>query len=81
MLKINMEKLLETLNTKWANKRCPMCGENDWNLQDKVFELREYNNGGLIIGNVPIVPVVPITCTNCGNVIFVNPMIASEIEE
>jgi hypothetical protein len=78
---MNTEKALRHLNEKWGQKNCPMCGINNWNVSDKIFELREFNNGNLVVGKEStIFPVFPVSCNNCGNSIFVNALIAGAIE-
>lgn len=80
--KLDSSKLLGILNEKWQNTGCPMCGTRQWQVDTKIYELREYNQGTLVIGGQSsIFPVVPIVCTNCGNTIFVNPMITKVIKE
>lgn len=74
MANINQDKLINILNEKWGNKPCNMCGTGNWLVSDKVFELREFNNGDLIIGGGPITPLVTITCSECGNTILINPI-------
>lgn len=76
---MNTEKLINHLNEKWG-KPCPMCGSNNWNVSDKIYELREFHDGNLIIGSGPIFPVVPVSCNNCGNSIFVNALVSGAIE-
>lgn len=80
MAKLNTEKFLEKINNKWKGKQCPYCG-GTWLASDKIFELREYNNGDLVIGGTPIQPVVPITCKDCGNTVLINPLALDAIEE
>ena len=75
MSSINQDKLIEELNKKWHGNGCPMCGNASWVVSDKVFELREFNNGDFIVGNVPIVPIVTVSCDNCGNTVLVNPLV------
>ncbi len=73
--KIDKKKLIEYLQTKWKSP-CPLCGVGNWNVSDGVFELREFNEGNMIIGGTPIVPVIPITCGNCGNTVLINAITA-----
>lgn len=81
MARLNSEDFINKLNERWNTKICPMCGQNNWNISNKILEIREYSDGGLVIGNVPIYPVVSVTCQNCGNTIFVNPIVLSSVEE
>lgn len=53
------------------NSRCQICGNTNWSIEKRVFELREFNNGDFIMGG-PIIPLVPMTCTNCGNTGLIN---------
>ena len=69
--KIDKTKLVKHLQGRWTNP-CPLCGVPGWTVSDSVFELREFNDGNMIIGGTPIIPVVPITCNNCGNTVFLN---------
>ena len=78
--KINIEKVIQQLNSKWENRPCPMCGSNSWNVSDKVYELREFHGGNLVIGSGPIFPVIPVSCNNCGNSVMVNALMAGAIE-
>lgn len=78
--KMNTEKVLNHLREKWGSKECAQCGANNWSVTDKVFELREFQGGSLIVGNSPIIPVVPVCCTNCGNTILVNAMVSGALE-
>ena len=78
--KINSEILIKHLQTKWKGQKCQMCCEGNWNISDTIFELREYNQGSLVIGGGPIIPVIPITCDNCGNTILINAIKAGVIE-
>lgn len=59
-----------------------MWGGNNWNIEDKIFELREFNNGNLILGggNSSIIPLLAITCTQCGNTQFLNALMCGAID-
>lgn len=81
MAKLNTGQLLHELDLRWGGKLCPYCG-GKWIVTDKIFELREYHNGNLVLGGgVPIQPVVTITCENCGNTVLVNPLVLKAVEE
>jgi len=79
MAKFDGNKLIIHLEKKWQGKPCPMCGVGNWNVQDSSYELREYHGGNIVIGGGPIIPVVPVVCTNCGNTILVNAIIAGVV--
>lgn len=80
MAKFNAQKIIDHLKDKWQNRTCPLCGHGNWNVSDSVYELREFNDGALMVGGAPIVPVVPVTCNNCGNTIMVNAILSGAIE-
>ena len=80
MPEIKPEKVISHLKEKWKGRNCPMCGIGNWNVSDKIFEVREFNGGDLILGGTPIIPVVPVTCSNCGNIIMVNAIISGAVE-
>lgn len=80
MSSYDTDKLMHELNNKWGKKICPMCGQNVWSVQDKCYELRQFNREGFMVGG-PIVPVVPISCQNCGNTLLINALIAGVIDK
>jgi hypothetical protein len=79
MTDVKSEKIIQHLSTKWKGRSCPMCGTGNWNVSDKVFELREFHDGNLVLGSGPIVPIIPVTCDNCGNVVLVNAIVAGAV--
>lgn len=79
MAAIESKKVISFLSEKWGEKKCPMCNHDAWEVQDKVFQLSEFHQGNLVVGG-PLVPVIPVTCTNCGNTILVNALIAGAID-
>ena len=83
MSKIDTEKLIKFIDSKWHASVCPMCGVRAWGVSEKVFELREFNEGNLVIGgpNSVISPVIPVTCRNCGNTVFINALSTGLLED
>lgn len=78
----NIEKTIKFLNEKWNNQNwCPMCWEKKWNVSDKIYELREFNQWSLIIWWSPIFPVIPVSCENCWNSVFINALISWALNE
>lgn len=78
MSNFDTEKLLSHLKVKWASRPCPMCGSGPWNVQDSIFQLLEYSEGGISIGG-PVIPVIPVACTNCGNTVLVNAIVSKAL--
>src|ERR1035437_4669468 len=54
-------------------KPCSLCGNNNWQIEDAIFELREFAGGGLTTG-VAVKPVLSMTCTGCGHILFISPL-------
>lgn len=75
------KNLIDYLKEKWKNNCCPMCGESNWFVQTKVFQLTEFSKEkNLFIGG-PVFPVIPVMCVYCGNTILVSAIQASVIDE
>lgn len=52
---------------------CPICGHNQWGVNNIVTEMREFQNGDFILGpGSAIMPFVSISCNNCAHTLFVN---------
>ena len=52
---------------------CAVCGGSQWQVEDTMFELREFAGGGIATqGSVK--PVVTATCNNCGHILFMSPL-------
>ena len=76
MSDVDSEKFINHLKEKWKGSACPLCKTGNWTVSDKVYELREFHDGNMVIGGGPIVPIVPVTCDNCGTTILVNSILA-----
>lgn len=73
---IDFEKFKLFMSTK-LNNPCYLCGERNWSIPDKYYELREFTGGGLVIGgNTGVSPVIPMTCNNCGNTVLINAIVS-----
>jgi len=71
-----LKRLVIHLEQKWGDQSCPLCENDNWNVSDSIYKLQGSVGQNVIFGNVPIIPVVPVTCTNCGNTILVNTIVA-----
>ena len=80
MTKIDPKKIIEHLDKRWKDKTCPVCHSDKWSLGDQIFEIREFNEGNLIVDSGPIFPVIPIVCDSCGNVVLLNAIKAGFLE-
>lgn len=81
MFKLDYDKLIDSINKKWTSKACPMCGQNNWTVDNeiqtiiKVGEKKDVKIGGKFF------PLVTVTCLNCGNVVFINPLVIDAVED
>lgn len=75
----NKEKLNHMINIIKPGK-CQLCGNDEWEITEKVFQLYEFDNKGLLLKGAAY-PVIPITCKNCGNTILVNAIKAGVIDK
>ena len=82
MSKVESADVIKFLNDKWKGVACPLCGGLEWSVSDRIFEMREYNGGNLVIGgaNAMITPVIPVTCSNCGNTVLINALAAGVLK-
>ena len=80
-ISFDVNKLIQELNVKWQNRPCPMCGNKNFTISDKVYELREFQGGNIVLGSGSINPIIPVICTNCGNSIMINALVAGAISK
>lgn len=75
---VNFKKINEHIAKKWqAPVACPVCKQNNWSVSSEILELREFHGGSMVIGrSSAVVPIVPVTCSNCGNTVLFNPLVA-----
>ena len=56
---------------------CPICGHNEWSVNNVVTEMREFQNGNLVVGGeTAVMPFVSITCKKCAHTLFINAILA-----
>lgn len=79
MERLDTQKIIKHLNAKWGKRKCPMCGAETWRISDNTYELREFKKGALVAGGT-IVPLILITCSNCGNSVLVNAIVANIVK-
>lgn len=80
MNRLNTEKLLSEINQKWITKSCPMCGQNNWNVDGNIVSPMRLSGSGDIQLGGEMMPLVAVTCMNCGNVVFVNPLVIGAVD-
>jgi rubrerythrin len=67
------KELLKEKLDKQTRFVCPVCGQGHIAVSDRLFELREFEGGNLIVGGgSSLIPLIVLTCQNCGHVFFLN---------
>lgn len=61
-------EIVDYLVEKWGTRNCGGCGSGGWNVGFSPLKLPALAND---IARAWFV-VYPITCSNCGNVVFIN---------
>ena len=57
----------------WKNKKCPFCEGKEWAFSDKIFEIREFQEGSLILGgDSSILPIIVFICEKCSHAVFLS---------
>lgn len=79
MAKFDANRVIEHLKQKWQGKPCPMCGHGNWKVQDSTYQLIEFNEGRFVLGG-SVIPIVPVTCSNCGNTVLINAIMAGTVK-
>ena len=80
MFKLTRDKVIDSINTKWITKMCPMCGKNNWTIDDKIVTAINVDKDKNIQLSGKFNPLVAVTCLNCGNVIFINPLAIGAVD-
>jgi hypothetical protein len=66
--------LSENLAKRWTRSaRCIVCGQSEWTVSERLFELREV--GGAAQGG-SMVALVALTCPGCGYTMLFNASVA-----
>ena len=61
---------LDHIKTHWKrDNTCSVCGESNWNIHPTLYEIREFNEGSMVVGG-PLVPLIAVGCASCGNLKF-----------
>lgn len=68
----DQNKVISKLNEVWKNKTCEMCQNNNWNIDETIYQINEFHGGNVVIGSGSLVPVITLTCQNCGNTKLMN---------
>lgn len=80
LTEVQKEKLLRRLSAVSASvKPCALCGKVEWELSDRIYELREFSGGGLLVGG-SIYPVIAMTCRVCGTAVLLNAIVLGLID-
>lgn len=52
---------------------CAVCGTGNWQVEDAIFELREFA-GGAVSTQVAVKPLLAMTCNTCGQTLLMSPL-------
>ncbi len=53
---------------------CSVCGTGSWQVEDAIFELREFMGDAPQQQQMSLKPVLAMTCNGCGHVVFMSPL-------
>lgn len=56
-------KLLDFLQSRWKDQRCPLCGHDEWAVQPRLFALRTLHDRRAVVERSVREPVAPETPT------------------
>jgi hypothetical protein len=65
------DKLVSLINQFLRNPNCAICNSPNWGILDRLYEIRQFAKGSILVGG-GIVPLVVIVCKNCGHIRFMN---------
>jgi len=73
------QQKINRLAKKYKPYICPLCHKGEWVIGDRVFYLGEFNENAIVIGGQSF-PVLPIVCSECGNTLFINAIVAGIVD-
>ena len=75
--------VIEKLGKMIGKRPCSSCGANiEFSINSRIFELREFNKGSLVIGgNTAVVPLVVVTCPKCGETKLYNALMLGLLKQ
>lgn len=72
-------RLFQHINQKWRNKFCFQCSANTWSVDATVkLILGDSKPTGIVLGG-SFQPYATMTCTNCGNTLLINLIVAGVV--
>ena len=71
-------KYLEQYNPD--GPKCYLCGNNDWNVGDKILEIKEYHGINAISAGIAV-PVIMMVCSKCGWMNYLSAMVVGLIND
>ena len=67
------EQVLHMLDETWTKPGCVKCGYSHLELDDRLYELKEFGEEGLL-ENPKSLPAIKVTCKRCGNINLIDPV-------
>ncbi|MFZ2072295.1 MAG: hypothetical protein WA101_00335 [Minisyncoccia bacterium] len=75
------QKIITEFN-KYSPHICPVCKGMEYQLNETIFEMREFSGGSLFVGGQSsIFPAVLLTCKKCGHTHFFNAILLGVINK
>jgi transcription elongation factor Elf1 len=75
------KKVIEHLDEKLGKRlTCPVCGHQEWSLNDHFMQLDEFGPDRPAFGKYKIFPVIVLTCQHCGHVLLFGALALGVIE-
>ena len=69
--KEQQEKLSNKINEVLKKPGCEVCDSPNWGTMDRLYEIREFDKGAILMGG-GIIPLAVIQCRNCGYMRLLN---------
>jgi hypothetical protein len=60
-------KIIDWLNEKSPNHKCPSCGQNSWLIADDLVNYMPFTGPNFVVGGTSY-PAALMVCTNCSYV-------------
>jgi len=52
---------------------CPLCQQQQWQIADDVYELRQFHHGRVVVGDQTVImPLLALNCSHCGYTALLN---------
>lgn len=70
MDKIDAVEVQDWVNSKWADGKCQMCGATNFSIGPSLYSVMNKTPD-----TINYLDFIIISCRNCGNTLFLNPVV------